>query len=166
MDHLEFLGEGHAISKEATRLINGVEFLAGLDKALVEALTRWIKVYKAPFGTTIFEEGSKNTSLCIIAEGEVDVFKETNPGEFIKIANIKSGGVIGEIGIIDGEPFSASAIASVNTTILVINADDFKRLMEEESQLGIQILMRIARIISGRLRKTTGLLTEFMGTDN
>jgi CRP-like cAMP-binding protein len=78
----------------------------------------------------------------------------------MKIADIKAGGTIGEMGIVDGRPLSASAIASTDSVILMITRADFSTLVKENGDLGVKLFWNIARIISMRLRQTTGLLAE------
>ena len=78
----------------------------------------------------------------------------------IKVADIKAGGSIGEMGILDGEPVSASAIASVDSVVFTISGADFEKLVSENEKLGVKLLWKIGKIISLRLRRTTGLLAE------
>lgn len=64
------------------------------------------------------------------------------------------------MGIIDGEVISASAHAAANTVLLIISRARFKQLVDEHPELGAKLLWKMARIISMRLRQSTGLLAE------
>jgi CRP/FNR family transcriptional regulator, cyclic AMP receptor protein len=96
----------------------------------------------------------------LIAEGEISIFKEISKSEHLKVADIKAGGSIGEMGILDEEPISASAIASISSIVFLISGGDFKKMVSENESLGVKLLWKIGKIISVRLRKTTGLLAE------
>jgi CRP/FNR family transcriptional regulator, cyclic AMP receptor protein len=138
----------------------GMDFFSGLNQEELRSVTKWIKAYKAGLGTTIFEEGSKSPQLCLIADGEISIFKEISTSEHLKVADIRTGGSIGEMGILDNEPVSASAIASIDSVVFLISGDDFKKMVSENEALGVKLLWKIGKIISLRLRKTTGLLAE------
>lgn len=137
-----------------------MDFFSGLNQDDLNSVTKWLKAYKAELGATIFEEGTKSPQLCLIAEGEIAIFKEISSSEHLKVADIRSGGSIGEMGILDDEPISASAIASVNSVVFLISGDDFKKMVSENEALGVKLLWKIGKIMSVRLRKTTGLLAE------
>ena len=140
--------------------LKSMHFFSDLNQDELESVTKWIKPYKATSGTTVFEEGNQSPHLCLIAEGEISIFKEISDSEHLKVADIKAGGSIGEMGILDGEPVSASAIASVESVVFTISGEDFEKMVSENEKLGVKLLWKIGKIISLRLRKTTGLLAE------
>jgi CRP/FNR family transcriptional regulator len=154
------LGEGESSHETVCDLIEKFKFFSDLDREEIKMLAVWLKAYSAPVGANVFQEGSTNACLCFIVEGDIAIFKETTPNEHLKIADIRAGGTIGEMGIIDGRPLSASAIASIDSVILMITRNDFRNLVKENGNLGVKLLWNIASIISMRLRQTTGLLAE------
>ncbi len=143
-------------------LIEESGFFAELDHDEIAMLALWIKAYSAPTGTMLLKEGDKNASLCIIVKGEVNIFKETSYNEHVKVAEIDSGASIGEMGVIDGQPLSASAVTSKDSLVLIMTPEDFNRLMEKNSNLGVKILLILSRIISLRLRHTTRRLADLL----
>lgn len=160
MEKLIPLEEDKSNNKSIIDYAKGMQFFSTLDQDELNSITQWIKPYKAKLGATIFEEGNESPHLCLIAEGDISIFKEISDSEHLKVADIKAGGSIGEMGILDGEPVSASAIASVDSVVFIISNTDFKKLVTENQSLGIKLLWKIGKIISLRLRKTTGLLAE------
>ena len=119
-----------------------------------------MKAFSAPTGIMLLKEGAENASLCIMVSGEVNIFKATTYNEHIKIAEIESGASLGEMGSIDVQPLSASAVTSQHSVMLIITPDDFNNLMEKNSNLGVKILLNLSRIISLRLRSTTTRLAD------
>lgn len=160
MEKLIPLEEDTTKDKSVLDYVRGMQFFSDLEQDELESVTQWIKPYKAELGATIFEEGKQSPHLCLIAEGEISIFKEISDSEHLKVADIKAGGSIGEMGILDGEPVSASAIASVESVVFTISGEDFEKLVSENKSLGVKLLWKIGKIISLRLRKTTGLLAE------
>ena len=145
-------------------LIEQSRFFSDLDRDEIAMLAVWMKAYSAPTGTMLLKEGDENASLCIIVNGEVNIFKETSHNEHIKIAEITKGDSIGEMGVIDGQPLSASAVTSQDSVVLVITPEGFNNLLEKNSNLGVKILLHLARIISLRLRHTTRRLADLLAT--
>lgn len=168
MPDLKLLAERDNQQGKLCELIEKSQFFSDLDRDEIEMLCFWMKAYTAPAGTLILKEGAEDSSsLCIIAEGTVNIFKLSEPNDdHIKIAEIEAGASIGEMSVIDGKPLSASAISLTDATILIMTRDDFQNLLKKNSNLGIKILYRMAKLISERLRTTTGRLADLMASTN
>lgn len=160
MSELILLGEGESFLEETCELITKTDFFQDFAPGDIKYLANWVRAYSAPVGSYIFKEGSTKASLCFLVEGDISIFKETTPNEHLKIADISSGGTIGEMGIVDGHPLSASAIAASDSIVLLMSRTDFEDLVHDQCALGVKLLWKISQIISLRLRQTTGLLAE------
>lgn len=160
MDNLVSLDDGSANNEAILEQIRKVEFFSDLESDEIELLAGWAKAYSAKAGDTIFEEGSDTTNLCFIVEGEVSISKRISPFESIKISDITAGGIIGEMGIMDGEQISASAKASKDSIVIIISGEDFKQLVQQNGLLGAKLLWKIGKIITSRLRQTTAVLAD------
>ena len=160
MSELTLMGEGDTFRETTCKLIKKTDFFSDFAPGDIEYLSNWVKAYSAPTGTYIFKEGSTSASLCFLVKGDISIFKETTPNEHMKIADISAGGTIGEMGIVDGHPLSASAIATSDAVVLLMDRVDFEDLVHAQCALGVKLLWKISQIISLRLRQTTGLLAE------
>lgn len=145
-------------------LIKESGFFADLDRDEIAMLAVWIRAYSAPTGTMLLKEGGEDASLCIIVSGKVNIFKETSHNEHVKIAESGKGASIGEMGVIDGQPLSASVVTSEDAVVLVMTPQDFRNLTEKNSNLGVKILLHLSRIISLRLRHTTRRLADLLAS--
>ena len=168
MPELKLLAEREQNQSKVCKLINKSQFFTDLDLDEMEMLSYWMKAYIAPAGTLILKEGQEgNACLCIIVEGAVNIFKLSSPNDdHVKVAEIEAGASIGEMSVIDGLPLSASAISLTDATILIMTRDNFQNLLKKNCNLGIKILYRVARIISERLRTTTGRLADLLAIKN
>jgi len=164
MSELLLLGGGDSFRETTCKLIRKTDFFADFSPGDIEYIANWVKAYSAPVGAYIFKEGSASACLCFLVEGNISIFKETTPNEHMKIADITAGGTIGEMGIVDGNPLSASAIAAGDSVVLLMSREDFRDLVHDQCALGVRLLWKIAQIISLRLRQTTGLLAEISVT--
>ena len=123
-------------------------------------LAKWFRVYRAGAGDYVLKEGDQSSHLCLVAEGLITIYKQINDTELFQVAQIKEGGSIGEMGVLEGKPISATAIASVASVVFIISGDNFNRLITENEKIGVKLLRRIGQIISARLRITTAMLAE------
>ena len=168
MPELKLIAEREENHVKLRELIQRSNFFSDLDLDEIEMLAFWMKAYTAPAGTLILKEGQEGgASLCIIVDGKVNIFKQSSPNDdHIKVAEIDSGASIGEMSVIDGLPLSASAISLTDATILIMTREEFQNLLKKNCNLGIKILYRVARIISERLRTTTGRLADLLSIKN
>lgn len=160
MSELKLVDEGSVSFDMMKAFISNTTSFPPLEDEEIKRLIKWFHVYSILPGTNIFTEGNIGASLCFIESGEVLIFKETTQSEFVKIASVHKGDSIGEMSILDGQPVSATAVASEKTIMLIITRPNFEEMVKQDSDLGIKILWNIAQTISLRLRKTTGVLSE------
>jgi CRP-like cAMP-binding protein len=98
-------------------------------------------------GETIFRAGDAADGMYAVVDGEVEIHVD---GRLIE--RLPSGGVFGEMALIDGLPRSGSAIAApgaVVTRLAVISEKRFLRLVSQTPQFAIQMM----RLLTERLRR-------------
>lgn len=117
-------------------------------------------VSEAKRGSEVFAEGAKEAYMSIVIKGIVKVIKEDSLNRKSAIAEVGPGKTLGEMSLIDGWPRSASAVAIEDSTMLVLTKDNFEHLLSDQPQLGSQILMKVAGLLSQRLRMTNWVLVE------
>ena len=66
--------------------------------------------------------------------------------------------------LIDGEPRSASVIAEEPSLLVVLTGEGLAALSSDVPRLAIKVLLKIAKLISQRLRQTSGALVDSLGT--
>ncbi|NNE38664.1 MAG: Crp/Fnr family transcriptional regulator [Gammaproteobacteria bacterium] len=161
-----YIEVGEALPVEQIiELMNSSGFFSGYSEDEINILSDWVSAYAIPAGEFIVKEGKGDNCLCIMVQGAVDIYKETDPDKHLKIASIVPHEPIGEMGVIDGEPFSASVITSTDSTVLIMTKSDFDTLTEKHETIGIKLLRKIAGIISSRLRSTTGRLADLLSNN-
>lgn len=143
-------------------LVAQAAFFSDLTGPETDVLNAWITAIRFPAGTFILQEGENANCLCVLIEGTVDIYRKAEPDKHLKIATIRPGETIGEMGVVDGQPLSASVIATQDSVVLMMTRQDFDRLVEQHHAIGIKLLRRIAVTISQRLRKTTGRLADLL----
>ena len=159
----EVLGSGAAFeAKLCERLAESV-MLADLPWADLQTLTRYVHAYRVPDGARIFGEGEVGDFLCLLLSGRVEIIKEDHDGVGQVVARVSPGRAIGEMAVIDGETRSATCVAREAAEIAVLDKARFEALMQAYPVLGNKLLLRIARLLSQRLRLASGMLVDYLG---
>ncbi len=155
MKELQLLDDGDSFRKATYNFLKNSDFFSDFDDSEMGILSRWSRAYSADTGCVVLNEGDNSNCLCIIMKGKVNIFKNLPHDEQLKIADVTIGESIGEMGIIDGEPFSASAIASEDSIVLLITREDFEDIVNQHRDLGNKLLWKLSKILTARLRHTT-----------
>ncbi len=105
-------------------MVARVPLFAGLDAATVADLVSMLKARTAPAGAVIVRKGERGDAMYFIASGVVEVL--TGPSA----VNLYEGDFFGEMALLSHEPRSATVTAARPTDLLVLDADDFLRLVD------------------------------------
>jgi CRP/FNR family cyclic AMP-dependent transcriptional regulator len=111
-------------------------------------------------GDVILREGDSGDSFYLIEKGSVEVYKKGPNGQKIVIGKIPTGGIFGEMAVIDDKPRMASAAAVEPTVCRVI-----PRMMLEKKIAGSDKLVQaIIKIFIQNIRTITELqIAKAMG---
>ena len=105
------------------------------------------KVYEA--GKMIFHENEMGDVLYIIKKGSVQIFKVLGSGQEKTLAVLHEQAFFGEMSILDNSPRSASAKAMEDSTLLAVDKDSFKEVVNEYPEIAFEIF----KVFSQRLRE-------------
>ena len=110
----------------------------------------------------MFAEGDSDPYLAIISAGAVRIVKELPGDGWRVLATMSAGKTFGEMALTDHEPRSAAAVTAAPTQLLVLRADAFERFTRVHPGAGVRVAMFLAKLISQRLRQTSGQLVEHL----
>jgi len=160
---MELIGEGESFKNELCEMIESTQMFNDFPRHDTEVIASYARAYSVRKGSTIFKEGGKGSFMCLVIDGRVDVYKESDDGVTSRrITVIRPGKTMGEMALLDELPHSATTIAVEDTTLVLITKFHFDRLNEEHPALGNRILRKIAKLLSLRLRQTTGILSDYL----
>ncbi len=138
--------------------LSETDLLSGLAPALLAAVERRIRTVAVPAGELVFRAGDPGDALYLVRLGRVRVAVPAAGGRELMIGAFGRGDVFGELAFVDARPRSANATATVDTEVFVLDRTGFEAALKDEPALGAELPARIARVISYRLRVTTGEL--------
>ena len=161
-DNLELLGDGEAFKGELCSMIERTQMFKDFARTDIEHLARYTRAYQVGKGKTIFREGQKAAFLCVIVEGVVDVIKKTDAHEPKKINSIRAGRSFGEMALLDDMPHSATTVAAETVKLVMLTKQKLEQLANDSPTLGVKVLWQLAKLVSLRLRQTTGSLVDHL----
>ncbi|MBD3165921.1 aspartate ammonia-lyase [bacterium] len=126
-----------------------------LTDAELHRLAEAVQERQLEEGELLFEENQRRTSVHIVYDGEIELFKRGPQGEASRLAFFRKFDFLGEGALMDDYPHSTSARALLPATVFSIHRDDFNRLFEEQPAAAGKILSRTARVISRRMRQAS-----------
>ncbi|MFW5926133.1 MAG: cyclic nucleotide-binding domain-containing protein [Myxococcota bacterium] len=100
-----------------------------LDRKQRLDLARRFNALDVAAGTELIREGDVGRGLYVLLHGEVDVSKRDGD-EKVLLATLGPGDVFGEIALLQDEPATATVTAAVNGTVLFLDREIFRRLVE------------------------------------
>jgi len=154
----------HHSNEEVADMIDECGWADGFDYSQIKILARHTSAFKAEEGVAVVREGVRESFMGLILKGRVNIVKQDSKKEDITVAQLGPGKTFGEMAMIDSEVRSASVIAEKPSTVLIVTQDSFFSLADENPKFGMNLMMRIAKVISQRLRQTSGKLIDFLDT--
>lgn len=143
-------------------LIDKTEWSDQLSWAQTVTFARYVDAFEAKRGVEVFRQGDRGHYLCLLVEGRVEIAKQDSSGGMKTLATIGPGKTFGEMSLIDGEPRSATAIALDDSKVVILTEENFRRLAYRHPRLGVALLMKLATLMSQRLRRTSIMLVDFL----
>ncbi|MCX6133441.1 MAG: cyclic nucleotide-binding domain-containing protein [Ignavibacteriales bacterium] len=114
--------------------------------------------YKA--GEPVFYQGDPGLGMYIIREGEVSIRIAEGEEDDKELAVLTDGDFFGELALLDESPRSATAICRTDCSLIGFFRTDLFEMIEQKTDLGLKIVMRLAEILAVRLRKTDKELSK------
>ncbi|HEY8519349.1 MAG TPA: Crp/Fnr family transcriptional regulator [Gammaproteobacteria bacterium] len=128
----------------------------GLPEAALESIAALAAKRVFEKGAIIFAQGDVGDALYGVAAGRVRISASGVGGQEVFLNIMEPGDTFGEIAVIDGLPRTAGATAIERTTLIVIQRQDFLRLVEREPKLALHLL----KLFCERLRWTSEIVEE------
>jgi CRP-like cAMP-binding protein/tetratricopeptide (TPR) repeat protein len=106
-------------------------------------------------GDVIFRESDASSSLYLLSQGNVELSKSGERGP-VMLAMLKPGEIFGEMGILDGSPRSATAIAVGPVVLEETGRQDFLDALRTEPDMVLNVLGKLV----DRLRQANDRLAH------
>lgn len=153
---------GSKMSQDIIDFLINIPIFDTLNAEELKIIVKYINLIDVNPGEIVFKEGDRGDYVCFVADGTLEVVKESETGKSIVISTLPKGRSIGEMAVIDDFPRSATVRARTKAILVTLSQEKFNYILAEHSSIGVKILKGIARLLSLNLRKTSGRLADYM----
>lgn len=125
------------------------ELMGSSDQALVQQVVDRVEWRRLEAGEVLFRQGDLADAAYFVVGGRLMVLAATSDGSDELIAELGRGEVVGELGLLDRAPRSATVRAVRDTTLAAFSTTMFEELVATSPQM----MLNVTRGILTRLRK-------------
>jgi len=154
---LSDLSAGSAGADHVAGLLSAPEALTSLTLEEARVVVRYMTPLFYPAGTTFIREGDSgdNGFMALLIEGDVVVERITvSRTDPLTIRVLGPGSLVGEMGLVDNEPRSASCTASSDVWCAVLTRESVETMIAEQPAIAARLLLGVSANIAERLRDT------------
>jgi CRP/FNR family cyclic AMP-dependent transcriptional regulator len=121
-------------------MLSKVGLFAGLNKKYVKGLAAVCAEREFKKGDYLMKQGEGGVGLFIIVSGSVRVVKADSSGKEVEVGHNGEGDIMGEMAVLDGAPRSASVIAEMPTTCLILASWEFNSFLKVHPEVALDVL--------------------------
>lgn len=158
------LPRSKSVRDHAAQLLMAPAALMQLNLVEAKIVVSYMKPERVKAGQTFIQEGdAENVGfMVLVLEGDVLVESITvNRTEPVTITVLGPGSLVGEMGLLDTGPRSASCTANTDLLCAVLTRDALESLINQQPALGAKLLLAISARIAERYRDTARKLKLF-----
>ena len=142
-------------------LLDGLDFVSDFAYPDLELLAKFVTHHEMAKGSIIFEEGDPGDFMLIVVQGRISIFKGGEHGRQLLSTEMR-GRIIGEMAMIDQERRSATCVAETLCELLILTQHNMQCMAKEHPAVAYHFMGSLARILSRRLRRTSGMMADFL----
>lgn len=127
--------------------LNKVALLAGLSKEKKEQLLKQLHVKTFKRNEVVVQKGQPSAELYFLLTGRLKVVDYSPNGKEVGFIFIEAGSHFGELALIDGQPRSATILATEKSEVAILNKASAQLLMYNEPTISESLLKKLSAII-------------------
>ncbi|NWF76606.1 MAG: cyclic nucleotide-binding domain-containing protein [Nitrospirae bacterium] len=127
--------------------------LQDVNGVTLNKISKMLKKISFKKGEQVFKEKDDTKGLWLIHSGKVEISRVTADGWRQTLVVLTTGHFFGELSILENRKHVATAVAIEDSELLLLPKEDFERLMEEDCAMALNIVKRIAIVMSKNLRR-------------
>lgn len=169
--YMQFSDLDHALEWCEDRILSAELYPKKQDPSLEEHLKAWFSTSEmvARFTgylefrefdaeETLFRQGDPSDSLYILISGKINIYTEGNDGKGIRLLMMRSGSIMGEMGLYTSRSRTASAKTETPCRVAILSAKSFNRMQEEEPKVAAELHKFIIDLLSNRIARADKML--------
>ena len=152
-DAMQETGSDSAASADLARKLRALESMdlfAGLNRKQLRLLAFGARWFTAEVGQAVFQKGDAPTDgAYLVLDGEAQLTRPVENEPDKVVATVGPGALVGELGLIRGEPRALSMIASSEFSCLRLGKEEFLAVVENDAATAFKLL----QVVSGYVRR-------------
>jgi CRP-like cAMP-binding protein len=146
---------GSPAAERAAEMLSAPTALLQLSRRESRTVVSYMQPHRIVEGTKFIREGDNADTgfMLLVLDGEVTIENSVaNRRAPITVSVVGPGSLIGEMGLLDGAPRSASCIAATDVRCAVLTRDALNRLVDDQPRTAAKLMMAISLRIAQRMR--------------
>jgi CRP-like cAMP-binding protein len=140
-------------------IISQLRIFGGVTEEQRVAIFRRMELWKVPAGDIVFHKGDEPLHIYIVKSGNIDL--QIHEGAvIIHKHELHVGECFGEASLMSMHKHTATAVAAVDSEVIVLSRRALIDLRHEDVQLFALLMMNLARELARRLYITDQMLLE------
>lgn len=135
--------DSFAEQQAVTFHLHKLPLLNGVDDAVINKVARVLQVRSAERGQAILHKGGPGTHLLFLLSGRLQAVDITEDGREIGLSFLMAGDYFGELSVIDGQPRSATVMASEPSVYALLSRADALELMHNNPLVAERMFKRL-----------------------
>lgn len=154
---LPLLGAGSDLRERAAQMLMNISFVAQMSLQEARSIVDAMRPVAVPADTILMMEGQADDVdyMALVLEGQVRAESAAHvPGEEVVISIIGPGQLIGEMGVLDGDPRSATCTALSDVKLAILSRTALRDLVDVQPAVAARLLLAIAQSMGARVRES------------
>ena len=126
-----------------TFLREHVSLFSGVDDENMIALSRSSELANYKAGQTILFKGTTVEGLHVVVNGEVGVYVKATNKAMVRVSELGSCEVFGEMSIVEMGTAGATIKAETDTLVLMIPQEAFRHVLQQDEAFAVRVNMLI-----------------------
>jgi CRP/FNR family transcriptional regulator, cyclic AMP receptor protein len=137
--------------------LRGLPLFAGVSQDTLLALCAASRQHFVTKGTVLFTQSDRADSFYIVQSGKISIVLASADGRELVINEMRPGDCFGELGLLTGQARSASAVARIDSRVIVVPRLAFQAIIDSDPQLMRCLLDITARRLSTSSERESAL---------
>lgn len=121
----------------------------GLEEGELTKIAALCQVQEYETGAVVLRAGEMGEVFYMVMEGAMDVY--AGDGRIL-IGHVHPGDFLGEISLVSGQAYTATAVTATHVTLIALKHRDFENLINRHPRIGMKVMRNIAISVGAKLR--------------
>lgn len=147
---------------EVLPILGKISIFGGLSEVHLANIINRLRRISFKKDERVFRQGEESAHIYIVFSGEIRIVADIETRS-LELVAFKTGDCFGETSVIGIQPHSATALALMDTELLVLSREALLSIFETDKDLFGRLILNIAREACRRLHNTDETLLHYVG---